>query len=138
MCTTPCAFGCDLVYSGITKSLGKKGKTHKKARKSKKIREKKIRELECRKWGFKRWGFKQFRGHNIIMRAFFLRFPDFSGAVRALRKRVKKANFGRFPEREAGHPLNPHLLHPYLRHSNQKRLKNDFRSHPEVTRKVFF
>ena len=34
------------------------------------------------------------------------------------RKRAKKADFGRFPGQEARHPLNPHLLHPHLRHSN--------------------
>ena len=81
--------------------------------------------LECRKWGFKRWGFKQIRGY-LRKKAFFLRFLDFSGAVRALRKkaekgrkRAKKADFGRFPGQEARHPLNPHLLHPHLRHSNR-------------------
>ena len=50
--------------------------------------------LECRKWGFKRWGFKEIRG-NLGKKAFFLRFLDFAGALRALRKRVKKAGKGR-------------------------------------------
>ena len=31
------------------------------------------------------------------------------------RKRQKKGDFGRFPGREARHPLNPHLSHPHLR-----------------------
>ena len=35
-----------------------------------------------------------------------------SGKGRKGRKRAKKADFGRFPERAARHPLNPHLLHP--------------------------
>ena len=34
------------------------------------------------------------------------------------RKRQKKADFGRFPGWAARRPLNPHLLHPHLRHSN--------------------
>ena len=50
--------------------------------------------LECRKWGFKRWGFKQIWGY-LRKKAFFLRFLDFPGAVRALRKRAKKAEKGR-------------------------------------------
>ena len=80
-----------------------------------------LKFLECRKWGFKRWGFKQIWGY-LRKRAFFLRFLDFSGALRILRKRAKKAekrakkaDFGRFPGQEARHPLNPHLLHPHLR-----------------------
>ena len=50
-----------------------------------------------------------------------MRFLDFPGALRTLRKRPKraeKADFGRFPGRAARHPLSPHLLHPYLRQSN--------------------
>ena len=55
-------------------------------------------------------------------------FPPFSGFSRCSsgppekgekgRKREKKADFGRFPGQEARHPLNPHLLHSHLRHSN--------------------
>ena len=80
--------------------------------------------LECRKWGFKIWGFKQIQGY-LRKKAFFLRFLDFPGAVRALRKkgekgrkRAKKTDFGRFPGRAARHPLSPHLLHPDLRQPN--------------------
>ena len=51
-------------------------------------------KLECRKWGFKRWGFKEIRGY-LRKKAFFLRFLDFPGALRTLRKRVKKAEKGR-------------------------------------------
>ena len=51
-------------------------------------------ELECRKWGFKRWGFKQMWGY-LRKKAFFLRFLDFPGALRTLRKWVKKAETGR-------------------------------------------
>ena len=47
-------------------------------------------DLECRKWGFKRWVFKQIRGYPR-QKAFFLRFLDFPGAVRALRKREERA-----------------------------------------------
>ena len=50
--------------------------------------------LESRKWGFKRWGFKQIGG-NQRKKAFFLRFLEFPGAVRALRKRAEKAEKGR-------------------------------------------
>ena len=70
--------------------------------------------------GFKRWGFKQIPGY-LRKNAFFLRFLDFPGALRPLRKRAKKAEkgekgrFGRFPGRAATHPLSPHLLHPHLR-----------------------
>ena len=46
----------------------------------------------------------------------FLRFLDFSGA---LRKRAKKADFGRFPGRAARHCLSPHWLHPHLRQPNR-------------------
>ena len=49
--------------------------------------------LGCRKWGFKRWGFKQIRGY-LRKKALFLRFLDFPHAVRALRKRAKKAEKG--------------------------------------------
>ena len=76
--------------------------------------------MECRKWGFKRWGFKEIRGY-LRKKAFFLRFLDFPGALRTLRKRAKKAEkgrkrpiSGRFLGRAARHPLNPHLLHPHL------------------------
>ena len=51
-------------------------------------------DLECRKWGFKRWGFKEIRGY-LRKKAFFLRFLDFPGALRTLRKRAKKAEKGR-------------------------------------------
>ena len=81
-------------------------------------------DLECRKWGFKRWGFKEIRGY-LRKKAFFFRFLDFPGALRALRKRAKKgrkrailADFGRFPGRAAWHPLSPQLLHPHLRQPN--------------------
>ena len=47
---------------------------------------------ECRKWGFKRWGFKQIRGY-LRKKAFFLRFLNCWGALRALWKRAKKAPF---------------------------------------------
>ena len=50
--------------------------------------------LECRKWGFKRWGLKEIRGY-LRKKAFFLRFLDFPGALRTLRKRAKKAEKGR-------------------------------------------
>ena len=50
--------------------------------------------LECRKWGFKRWGFKQIPGY-LRKKAFLLRFLDFPGALRPLRKRAKKAGKGR-------------------------------------------
>ena len=50
--------------------------------------------LECRKWGFKTWGFKEIRGY-LRKKAFFLRFLDFPGALRTLRKRAKKAEKGR-------------------------------------------
>ena len=50
--------------------------------------------LGCRKWGFKRWGLKQIRGY-LRKKAFFLRFLDFPGALRALRKRTKKSEKGR-------------------------------------------
>ena len=77
-----------------------------------------VKILGCRKWGFKRWGFKQIGGY-LRKRAFFLRFLDFPGALRAFRKRgekgrkrAKKADFGRFPEREARHPLNPPFVTP--------------------------
>ena len=40
--------------------------------------------------GFKRWGPKQIQGY-LTKKAFFLCFVDFPGALRALRKRVKKA-----------------------------------------------
>ena len=65
--------------------------------------------------------FKEIRGY-LRKKAFFLRFLDFPGALRTLRKRAKKAekraknaDFGRFPRRPARHPLSPHLLHPHLR-----------------------
>ena len=41
-------------------------------------------KLGCRKWGFNRWGFKQIRGY-LRKKAFFLRFLDFQGALRAFR-----------------------------------------------------
>ena len=44
-------------------------------------------------WG-ERWGFKQIRGY-VRKKAFFLRFLDFPGAARALRKRAKRAAKGR-------------------------------------------
>ena len=53
-----------------------------------------FKHLECRKWGFKRWGFKQIWGY-LRKKAFFLRFLDFPGALRTLRKRAKKAEDGR-------------------------------------------
>ena len=63
-------------------------------------------------------------------------FPPFSGFSRGSsglpemgekgRKRAKKADFGRFPGREARHPLNPHLLHPHLRHSNSSKIRGKF------------
>ena len=53
-----------------------------------------VENLECRKCGFKRWGFKQIGG-NLRKKAFFLRFLDFPGALRTLRKRAKKAEKGR-------------------------------------------
>ena len=88
--------------------------------------DRKVTKLECRKWGFKRWGFKEIRGY-LRKRAFFLRFLDFPGALRTLRKRAKraekgrkKADFGRFPGRAARHPLSPHLLHPHLRQPKKK------------------
>ena len=66
-------------------------------------------------------GFKEIRGY-LRKKAFFLRFLDFPGALRTLRKRAKtaekgqkKVDFGQFPGRVARHPLNPHLLHPHLR-----------------------
>ena len=69
-----------------------------------------INNLECRKWGFKRWGFQQIRGYPR-KKAFFLRFLDFPGVVRALRKRAGKAENGRkrpiladFQERRADAP----------------------------------
>ena len=52
------------------------------------------RRLGCHKWGFKRWGFKEIRGY-LRKKAFFLRFLDFPGALRTLRKRAKKAEKGR-------------------------------------------
>ena len=52
-------------------------------------------QLGCHKWGFKRWGFKEIRGY-LRKKAFFLRFLDFPGALRTLRKRAKKAEKGRF------------------------------------------
>ena len=75
------------------------------------------------KWGFKRWGFKEIRGDRR-KKAFFLRFLDFPGALRTLRKsfqrgrkRQKTGEKGRFVGRfpVARHPLNPHLLHSHLR-----------------------
>ena len=52
-------------------------------------------------------------------------FPAFSGFPRCSpgtpekgekgRKRGKKAGKGRFPGKEARHPLRPHLLHPHFR-----------------------
>ena len=44
--------------------------------------------------GFKRWGFKQIGGY-LRKKAFCLRFLDFPGALRTLRKRAKKAEKGR-------------------------------------------
>ena len=32
---------------------------------------------------------------------------------------LKRGEKGRFPERAAGHPLKPHLLHPHLRQPNK-------------------
>ena len=86
--------------------------------------------LGCRKWGFKRWRFKEIRGY-LRKKAFFLRFLDFPGALRALRKRAKKAEKGRkrpiladFQEGAARHPLNPHMLHPHLRQPNSLKAKS--------------
>ena len=80
--------------------------------------------LECRKWGFKRWGFKEIRGY-LRKKAFFLRYPGFPRCSwhppekgEKGRKRAILADFGRFPGREARHPLSAHLLHPHLRQPN--------------------
>ena len=74
--------------------------------------------LECRKWGFKRWGFKEIRGY-LRKKALFLRFLDFPGVFTGPpekgergRKRAKKADFGRFSERAARHPLSPPFVTP--------------------------
>ena len=70
--------------------------------------------LGCRKWGFKRWGFKQIRVY-LRKKAFFLRFLDFPGALRTLRKRAKKGDFGRFRQisRKGGQtPLKPPFVTP--------------------------
>ena len=56
--------------------------------------QKKSQNLERRKWGFKRWAFKQIWGY-LRKKAFFLRFLDFPGALRTLRKWVEKAEKGR-------------------------------------------
>ena len=66
--------------------------------------------LGCHKWGFKRWGFKEIRGY-LAKKAFFLRFLDFPGALRALRKRAKEAEKWRFrpisADFQAGRPDTP-------------------------------
>ena len=77
---------------------------------------------------------------NPRKKAFFLRFLEFSSAVRATLERVKEAEKGRkrpisgtggqtsqkkgekgrfrpISGREARHPLNPYSLHPHLRES---------------------
>ena len=77
--------------------------------------------LECRKWGFKRWVLKEIREYPR-KKALFLRFLEFPGALRTLRKRAKrqkKGGKGCFPGRVARRPLNPHLLHPHLRQLNE-------------------
>ena len=50
--------------------------------------------LGCHKGGFKRWGLKQIQA-NLRRKALFLRFLDFPGALRTLRKRAQKAEKGR-------------------------------------------
>ena len=74
--------------------------------------------------GLRDGGLSRIQG-NLRKKAFFLRFLDFPGALRAFpekgekgRKRAKRADFGRFPGRAARHPLSPHLLHPHLRQPN--------------------
>ena len=95
--------------------------------------------LECRKWGFKRWGFKQIRGY-LRKKAFFLRFLDFPGALRTLRKRAKKAEKGRktpisadFQEGRPDTPYTPICGSP-------KRMENALRNRKflqgERTRKI--
>ena len=88
--------------------------------------------LECRKWGFKRWGVYA----NLRISEEKGLFPPFSGFPKCSShppekgekggKRVKTADFGRFPGRAARHPLSPHLLHPHLRQPNIRIIFGNF------------
>ena len=73
----------------------------------------------CRKWGFKTWGgwrkSGDIWGKRLVSSVFWISqvlFGPSERGGRKDRKRAKKAYFGRFPGREARHPLNPHFLHP--------------------------
>ena len=86
--------------------------------------------LECCKWGFKRWGFKEIRGY-LKKKAFFLRFLDFPGALRTVRKRAKKAEKGRFrPISGKGGqtPLKPPFVTPPFAAAQFTRCLTSFRA----------
>ena len=110
---------CKLCRLGGGFSHRERGKGHYKSRLFTERISRLASILGCHKWGFKRWGFKEIRGY-LRKKAFFLRFLGFPSSLRTLRKRAKKADFGRLPGRAARHPLSPHLLHPHLRQPNNR------------------